>query len=152
MVQLLEIQKTKILSRLKDKLGFLFPAAVKNLSVPAVINLVSNIDNLLAEPDLHLETVDISAAASWLKLESVTMGKRWTLLGINKPATTANSSMRISGNGKSFKLMGEQTARHEATNMRLPMKEGWQIQVLTTGDGGDNAREFAFFYEEEDSY
>jgi len=116
------------------------------------IQPVTQVDPLLAVPTIADATEDISAGGGvYTVYFTVPTRKRWHLRWINKPATVANTKVRMSTGVVTIDLSLSNTTGTPA-GVDLTLDEGWTVGLTTTGNAGDNAVLLGLVYDEEDAY
>lgn len=126
-----------------------FPTQLTPVVVP-----VTNADELLADHKTIAETADISAASGWTILFTVPDNKRWTIIVLQRPTTTANTAAYLyraaTAIRHGFQILSTTNALEDC--YRIVMNQGDRLEALNTNEGGDAARQFILYYEEEDAY
>jgi hypothetical protein len=147
-----KVNKYRVIERLRNRFD-LQDVDREMFHMIEAIHIITNADELLKEPNIYAETLDISGDAdTWTDLLTVTENKNIRLKGARKPGTTASSSIAIFDGTTRFRMTATNTTETVVNGMNYLLKEEWKVQARNTGSGGDSSREFAIVYEEEDAY
>jgi len=150
---MIDILQTAIISRIKSRLGLQYGALAPQLKLHESVQMVTDVDPLLSTPRIiSYLNQDLTGAAGYQPLVAVPVGKLWTLKSYYHTATTGDCRIAVfDGTSQHFFSPADTAAVYE-TNMDIPLKTGWIIQVRWTANGADGAISFGFFVMEEDSY
>ena len=145
-----------VISRLVGRFKLQDPPWDPSEAIPLLgaIQPVTNVDDLLRTQHIISVTKDISGATGNTVFYTVPTGKRWQLIGYQRPTTTANSQLKLQEDTGTYLLPVEgsgTTLVARVLEQFIPLPAGFMIVMANTNDIGDAARTLAIMYQEEEA-
>jgi len=147
-------RRLDIWRRMYAKLGLEPGPASIVPDVQKTILPVLSVDRLVSvqKTSDRADKVDLSASAgTFVALDTVPTGKRWTVTDIFLNASIGSSCIAFVIGGVEGWFTVNALAAAEVHGIAVVLNEGDQIRAQTTGNGGDNAVVMTFVFQEEDN-